>query len=650
MRSQRLAVILVLLGFLQHAAAIVPDVFAYFLANECARVPNRVDLEYGKECNNGCETRSDVAWKSVSHSCRADNYEEILWKVFDGSSFLVQEAYTNDCETRLEAPSLLASGSCEQVTMYVEEWGYALYAIIDASEMTSVQYFADEYCDSPRGETVPLTKLISAQNTTINPAILNTNKCDENMYRWKYCSRTSPCNSVNYVSGISSDVGSNSNTTSSAGSANPIATDDPDKKILPAESSASSNNVGLIVGIAGGVLAVILLVLAVLCYRRRLNRLAGGVFAVLLAVLAFVLYTIAGGIFVAILVVLTFVYYRRRSRSLDNTDHDTSQNEYLDQYTPAADQQQTPILESRSINEPQGQFGLWNDDIITAKRISRRDVQIQNLLSRGAFGEVYTGVFNDKRVAVKMLSPDTRGNMSHVNNFLAEAKMTASMDHPHIVHFIGVAWDSLSDLFVVMEYMEGGDLRTLLTEFETANRPTGIDREKATIAFHVCHALAYIHSLSPPVIHRDLKSRNILLNHAMEAKLSDFGISRERLNQTMTAGVGTSLWMAPEVMLGKKYDDKADMFSFGVVLSELDLHTLPYTQAEEKNRDLNGRKLPEAAILHQVVMGTLSVDFSEGPLSIAELGRACVSVDSTLRPTAAEALYKLQIALAQAGY
>ncbi|KAG6586643.1 Dynein heavy chain [Phytophthora cinnamomi] len=69
------------------------------------------------------------------------------------------------------------------------------------------------------------------------------------------------------------------------------------------------------------------------------------------------------------------------------------------------------------------------------------------------------------------------------------------------------------------------------------------------------------------------ESCNILLNHAMEAKVIDFGISRERMDQTMTAGVGTSLWMAPEVMLGEKYDDKADMFSFGVVLSELDTHT-----------------------------------------------------------------------------
>uniref|UniRef100_H3G6F2 Protein kinase domain-containing protein n=1 Tax=Phytophthora ramorum TaxID=164328 RepID=H3G6F2_PHYRM len=78
----------------------------------------------------------------------------------------------------------------------------------------------------------------------------------------------------------------------------------------------------------------------------------------------------------------------------------------------------------------------------------------------------------------------------------------------------------------------------------------------------ICHALTYLHSLATPVIHRDLKSRNILLNHAMAAKLTDFGISRERLDRTMTAGVGTSVWMAPEVMLGEKYDVKADIFSF----------------------------------------------------------------------------------------
>ncbi|RLN15185.1 hypothetical protein BBJ28_00009026 [Nothophytophthora sp. Chile5] len=295
---------------------------------------------------------------------------------------------------------------------------------------------------------------------------------------------------------------------------------------------------------------------------------------------------------------------------------------------------------------PHGQLGLWDDDVITAKRIPRDQVQVQKLLSRGAYGEVYSGVFNRERVAVKMLLPETRGNLHHVNEFLAEAKMTATMDHPHIVSFIGVAWSALTDLCMVLEFVDGGDLRTLLNKYEETHHPVGFDREKVTIALHVCHALTYLHSLSPPVIHRDLKSRNILLNHALEAKLTDFGISRERLDQTMTAGVGTSLWMAPEVMMGERYDSKADMFSFGVVLSELDMHTLPYAQAKARFHDTDGRQLADASLLQKVAMGTLQVDFSEeGPQSMTELGRACVSVEPSQRPAAAEALYKLQVIL-----
>lgn len=116
------------------------------------------------------------------------------------------------------------------------------------------------------------------------------------------------------------------------------------------------------------------------------------------------------------------------------------------------------------------------------------------------------------------------------------------------------------------------------------------------------------------MIHRDLKSRNILLSGTHEAKLIDFGISRERLDRTMTAGVGTSLWMAPEVMTGEKYDDKADVFSFGVVLSELDSHTLPYTQVKQEMLNTHGRQITDATLLQRVAMGTVAVEFSKaGP-------------------------------------
>ncbi|KAF4322012.1 hypothetical protein BBO99_00006705 [Phytophthora kernoviae] len=239
------------------------------------------------------------------------------------------------------------------------------------------------------------------------------------------------------------------------------------------------------------------------------------------------------------------------------------------------DKRQGTASESKE-GAPHGQIGLWDNDAITAARVSRDKVRVGKLISRGAYGEVYAGVFNNEQVVVKMLPRASRKSIPHVNALLAEVKTAATMEHPRIVTFIGVAWDSLIDLCVVMEFMEGGDLRSLLNKYELSRHPVGFDRQKITIALHVCHGLTYMHSMAPVVIHRDLKSRNILLgSDHLEAKLTDFGISRERLNSTMTAGVGTSLWMAPEVMLGNKYDEKADIFSFGVVLSELDVHTLP---------------------------------------------------------------------------
>ncbi|KAG1705755.1 hypothetical protein DVH05_003506 [Phytophthora capsici] len=292
--------------------------------------------------------------------------------------------------------------------------------------------------------------------------------------------------------------------------------------------------------------------------------------------------------------------------------------------------------------------GLWDDEVIISNRIPREKVKTLKLISRGAFGEVYTGLYNDDQVAVKMLLPNTRRDMKMVNEFLAEAKLTATMDHPRIVSFIGVAWDSFSDLCVVLEFMDGGDLRSLLNTYERSGHTVGFDREKVTIALHVAHALTYLHSLEPSVIHRDLKSRNILLNEMHEAKVTDFGISRERLDRTMTAGVGTSLWMAPEVMTGEKYDDKADIFSFGVVLSELDLHTLPYTAARFEMQQSQGRQMTDATLLQGVAMGTICVNFSDtGVQSVKDLGNACVSVDPANRPSAAEALFKLQTILSK---
>lgn len=293
--------------------------------------------------------------------------------------------------------------------------------------------------------------------------------------------------------------------------------------------------------------------------------------------------------------------------------------------------------------------GMWDDPVIVAARIPLDKIVVEALISRGGYAEVYRGTYHNKQIALKRLLPDMRKDLREIEKFLSEAKLMASLEHVHIVKFVGVGWDSLADLCVVFEFMVGGDLRSLLHAFEH-ERTHGFDRDKVIIALHVAHAITYLHSLDPIVLHRDLKSKNILLDDKMNAKVMDFGVSREQSDRTLTVGVGTLLWMAPEVMVDEKYDEKADVFSFGVVLSELDTHAMPYAHA--KMYATTGRKVPDTAIIQIVSSGKLRVQFSEpseeSPLSLEtasdleKLCKACVAFDARDRPTAAEVLYQLQ--------
>ncbi|KAE9047679.1 hypothetical protein PR003_g3497 [Phytophthora rubi] len=349
-----------------------------------------------------------------------------------------------------------------------------------------------------------------------------------------------------------------------------------------------------------------------------------------------VIVAIVVGCVVVVLLVVGVIWWRKRAR------HSNGNNSNVTGLLEHDSQGKTASTQQGANSEQSLDSGLWNDEVIVAARIPREKVIRQEKISRGGYGEVYAGSFNGQRVAIKMLLPETRKRIQSVNGFLAEVKLMASLEHPRIVEFIGVAWDSLTDLCVVSEFMEGGDLRALLSRYHAEGQSSGFDYHKVKIALHVAHALTYMHSLDPPMVHRDLKSKNILLNSDLDAKLTDFGASRERIDRTMTAGVGTSLWMAPEMMTGEKYDEKADMFSFGVVLSELDSNALPYANAGKS------RQGSDLVVLQLVMQGKLQVEFSEScPSIIAELGMECVTRDPAARPAAAEALYQLQLALAQ---
>ncbi|KAI9990296.1 hypothetical protein PInf_021106 [Phytophthora infestans] len=174
----------------------------------------------------------------------------------------------------------------------------------------------------------------------------------------------------------------------------------------------------------------------------------------------------------------------------------------------------------------QYRVALSDDPVILASRVSTDGIELGAIIGRGAFGEVYRGRYRGQDVAVKTLVPEKRKDMEYIEALLSEVKLMATMEHPNIVQFIGVAWESLSDLYCLIEFMAGGDLRTLLKEYHASGIPQGMDASKTQIAYGVAHALTYLHSLEPVVLHRDLKSRNILLTESLSAKITDFGASR----------------------------------------------------------------------------------------------------------------------------
>jgi serine/threonine protein kinase len=218
--------------------------------------------------------------------------------------------------------------------------------------------------------------------------------------------------------------------------------------------------------------------------------------------------------------------------------------------------------------------------------------------------------------------------------------MASEFDHPNVVKLVGAAWTVESDLQALSEYMVGGDLRDFLVYPPT---PRTWTPRKLQIATDVIEALVYLHSFLPPVVHRDLKSRNILLSREMQAKLTDFGVSRiTSEDNTMTQGVGTSRWEAPEVLAGKEdYNQAADIFSFGVVLSELDTHAIPYDDA----RGPSDNTLANVAILQMIAMGALRPSLSPHcPPAIRALADRCLAFNPDEHPSAPVVAYALRSA------
>ncbi|EIW66081.1 hypothetical protein TREMEDRAFT_35601 [Tremella mesenterica DSM 1558] len=241
-------------------------------------------------------------------------------------------------------------------------------------------------------------------------------------------------------------------------------------------------------------------------------------------------------------------------------------------------------------------------------------------IGQGASGGVYTA--HDKAgqpVAIKQMNLEKQPKQDLIINEILVMRESA---HPNIVNFMdSYLWKG--DLWVVMEYMEGGSL----TDIVTANY---MSREQiAAVSREVCEGLRHLHSKG--VIHRDIKSDNILLSLQGDVKLTDFGFCAriaDPLSTKRTTMVGTPYWMAPEVVTRKEYGPKVDIWSLGIMAIEMLEGEPPYLNEN-----------PLRALYLIATNGTPKIKGWETlqPL-FKDYLQCCLTVDAEKRPTAEQLL------------
>ncbi|KAL8103780.1 cold-responsive protein kinase 1-like isoform X2 [Apium graveolens] len=193
----------------------------------------------------------------------------------------------------------------------------------------------------------------------------------------------------------------------------------------------------------------------------------------------------------------------------------------------------------------------------------------RNKIGRGGFGTVYKGILiNGIEVAVKTLSAESKQG---VREFLTEIDIISNVRHPNLVQLIGCCVQGTNRI-LVYEFLVNKSLDTVL--LGSKGKSTMLDWDKrSAICKDVARAIAYLHEeVVPPIVHRDIKASNILLDKDFKPKIGDFGLAKlfpDNITHISTRIVGTTGYLAPEYVLGGQLTKKADVYSFGVLMLEI---------------------------------------------------------------------------------
>uniref|UniRef100_A0A670Y3I9 Mitogen-activated protein kinase kinase kinase n=1 Tax=Pseudonaja textilis TaxID=8673 RepID=A0A670Y3I9_PSETE len=288
--------------------------------------------------------------------------------------------------------------------------------------------------------------------------------------------------------------------------------------------------------------------------------------------------------------------------------------------------------------------GIFPSNYVTSSRgsssgrrllleIDFSELILEEIIGIGGFGKVYRAVWFGEEVAVKAARYDPDEDISEtIENVHQEAKLFAMLKHPNIIALKGVCLKE-PNLCLIMEFARGGSLNRVLSGKRI---PPDI---LVNWAVQLAEGMNYLHEEAiVPIIHRDLKSSNILILEKVEngdlsnknLKITDFGLAREWHKTTKMSAAGTYAWMAPEVIRSSMFSKGSDVWSYGVLLWELLTGEVPF-------RGIDG-----LAVAYGVAMNKLSLPIpSTCPEPFARLMEDCWNTDPHSRPSFANILNKL---------
>ncbi|EFJ18335.1 hypothetical protein SELMODRAFT_105905, partial [Selaginella moellendorffii] len=258
-------------------------------------------------------------------------------------------------------------------------------------------------------------------------------------------------------------------------------------------------------------------------------------------------------------------------------------------------------------------------------------------IGRGAFGEIRVVKWRGTKVAAKTILTSLLQDKQVVREFVRELVLLQKLHHPNIVQFLG-AVTKQENLIIITEYLPKGDLQALLRRKSKGSLG---GKQVLHFALDIARGMNFLHEHKPePVIHRDLKPTNILLDDAGHLKVGDFGLSRlvkasgATVDEVykMTGETGSSdRYMAPEVFKHQSYDKSVDVYSFALIVYEM-------FEGHVGNRYEN----PIHAVEDRARHGYKPAFTAKYPTNMKQLLTRCLDFDAKKRPSFREIIAELE--------